>query len=113
MRASDVNGGPLSVTLVHVKLDALSLCQGAEAFGVDGRLVHEHVSMTITGSDETETFLRIEPLDGTCIEKSKDKHTGGSTYVCGKRSRQEKEKEMLDTACKVTYGAQIVFHISK
>jgi len=69
VRAGDVNGRGLSVVIIHVEFDLLAFSQRAEALGVNSRLVHEHIGMAVAGSDESEAFLGIEPLDSTFKEK--------------------------------------------
>ena len=55
-----------------VEGDLGSLGEGAEAVGLDGRLVDEEVIATRGGRDETEALLRVEPAsdgkEGTARE---------------------------------------------
>src|SRR5690242_9145810 len=48
-----------------LELHALAFLQAAEALGVDGREVDEHVLPTVLGRDETEALGVVEPLDRT------------------------------------------------
>ena len=62
----------LALIVDLVEGDLGSLGEGAEAVGLDGRLVDEEVIATRGGRDETEALLRVEPAsdgkDGTARE---------------------------------------------
>src|SRR5262245_20364590 len=51
--------------LRDLELDALVLFEAAEAGGLNGGEVDEHVAPTTVNGDETETLVRVEPLHGS------------------------------------------------
>src|SRR6202034_2829512 len=54
--------------LVDLELDLVVLLQVAIPVALDGTEVHEDVRSALLG-DKPETFLRVEPLDGSCRHK--------------------------------------------
>src|SRR5882757_10463840 len=46
--------------------EALAFVEGAHAGALDRADVHEHVARAVARGDETEAFLGIEELNGTC-----------------------------------------------
>jgi hypothetical protein len=64
--ASHSNGlHALFLVGLNAVLYLLALSQAAEALGMDGALVNEHVRATVGGGDEAESFLGVEPLAGS------------------------------------------------
>jgi len=62
----DVLSLPALLTFYYVELDLLAFLQAAEAAGLDGREVHEHV-FAILPADESVTLGIVEPLNRTLL----------------------------------------------
>src|SRR5262245_3229043 len=62
--AFDVFGEQSLFALDLFVLDLLTVLEGAEAFTVDAGVVDEHV-FPLGIDDESESLLRVEPLDGS------------------------------------------------
>jgi len=61
----DVDGrGAAVVAVLDEELDRLAVGQGAVAVGSDGTEVNKDVSGAVLGSYESETLVRVEPLNG-------------------------------------------------
>jgi hypothetical protein len=63
------------------------LLEAAEAFSVDGRLVHEDLLAAVVGRDEAEALLRVEPLD-LRAGPSHQTACNGSRRAAGRVERQ-------------------------
>jgi hypothetical protein len=61
----DVLGLGAFLALGNFHRDFLTLFQGPETFHLDGAVMHEDVRATLT-LDEPESFVIVEPLDGSC-----------------------------------------------
>src|SRR3972149_4251235 len=60
-------GGRLLAALGHDFIgEALTLVERAHAGALDRADVHEHIFRAIARRDGSETFLRVEELNGTC-----------------------------------------------
>jgi hypothetical protein len=57
----DVLGRRAFLTLDHVELHTLALCQRPEPTALDRAVMHEYI-ITAVPCDETESLVRIEPL---------------------------------------------------
>lgn len=53
------------LTLFYVKRNLLTFSKSLEAFRSDSAEVYEYISTAVFLSDETETFLFVEPLNDT------------------------------------------------
>jgi hypothetical protein len=62
----EVSGGLLAALGHHLVADLLALDEGAHAGALDRADVHEHVLAAVARLDESEAFLGIEELHGTC-----------------------------------------------
>jgi hypothetical protein len=52
------------LTLDHLKLDFLVLCEGPEAFALDRAVVHKDIGAVLSG-DKTESLRIVEPLNSS------------------------------------------------
>jgi hypothetical protein len=62
----EVSRGLLAALGHHFVADLLALDEGAHAGALDRTDVHEHVLAAVARLDESEAFLGIEELHGTC-----------------------------------------------
>jgi hypothetical protein len=62
----EIAGGLLAALGHHLVADLLALDEGAHAGALDRTDVHEHVLAAVARLDESEAFLGIEELHGTC-----------------------------------------------
>mmetsp|Transcript_29284 Transcript_29284/g.75468 ORF Transcript_29284/g.75468 Transcript_29284/m.75468 type:complete len:274 (+) Transcript_29284:514-1335(+) len=63
IRSGDINGFELASLVDDLELDLLALHERAEAGRVDGRLVDEQIVTARGRRNESETLVRVEPLD--------------------------------------------------
>ena len=59
-------------TLLHFVADPLAFLRAAEARGVDGGKMHEHVGAAVLGGDETEALGIVEPLHCAVLHDCED-----------------------------------------